>query len=275
VLEQVGDVGGEPAGLVEELDEVGLVVVDRREGRVGGIGQGEEVVRGERQLVGESREVAEELCGEVGVVGEERGELLAVHDRAVDRLPEAGAAVGQLAEHGGQLPGVHGLQQRVEVGEHLLQLEAAEGVGQLVTLFQERPGGLVRTGVDVDELLAEERLRADHRAGVGGDLLAVVDLEGDLGVPVDQLDLAHLADVHAADLHVGAWQQALAGRVEAADELVAAVEGAEGALDADGDGTDEEQERDRTGEHVLAAGGELFHGIPTRSGSRCCRRPRR
>ncbi len=183
--------------------------------------------------------------GGVGPALEGGGHVLT---RAPSGLVERGEQLGQLLL-------VEGVEQVVGALEEVLDLGGGLGVGHHVTVFEEGAVLAVREG-HVDELLAEDRLRPDHEAGVLGDLEAGVHVEGDPGLAVDQLDRAHLADVDAPVGHVAAVGQALAGPGEVADQLVVVVVAAVGERDPDPDGGEHDSGR-RQAEQAAGAGGEL------------------
>ena len=138
VLEQVGDVGGEPPGLDQRRVQLVAALVERGEGDVEVAGPGHEVRCDPVELLGEQGEVAEELADLGVVAGLEPGEDRRVDDGSVDVLAQAVAGVGQLVEDDGQLGRIDGLQDRVGVGQDLLELEAAERVGDLAAVGEER-----------------------------------------------------------------------------------------------------------------------------------------
>ena len=275
VLEQIGHIGTQARRLHEGRVELVAALVERRERHVEVLGGGDQVRRHLIDGLRQQGHIAQELT-ELGVVADlERGQLGAVDDRSVDVGTETSTGLGQLVEDHGELGGIDGLEDGIGVGEDLLELEATQCLGDLVALVQVGAVELGRTGNDVDELLAEEGLGADHRLGVGRDLDAVVDPQRDLRLGVDQPDGGHLTDVDAPDVHVAAREEALAGGGERAVDPVAAVVGPEGRLDPDGRQRDEHDQSDGAGDHVAVAIGEETAHVSTPSGSRCCRRPRR
>ena len=168
-----------------------------------GVGVGH--LRGEPQVVDDLRDLGVEPL-EVGV---ERLEVLA------EPLAAALERGGDRVEGHVELGRLHGAQQRVEVGEHLLDLDRDLGtVDGLPDL--ERLAATPRALGDLqrDVLLAEQRLRHDRAGDVGRGSaldLARVEAQGELGPLGGGLEVEHLADDDAAHLDVGALAAA-AGR---------------------------------------------------------------
>jgi hypothetical protein len=190
--------------------------------------------------------------------------LLGVRDLAVDRGAEALARVRERPDDHRQILRVELVEDRVDLGQHPLELEAAERLLDRVAVLQERLARVARHD-EVDELLAEERLGADDGLRLGGNALAVVDAHLDHGPAVDERDAAHLAHVDATDLDVGTLDQALASRGERALHVVAAVERAERDLHAEDGERGEQGERDHPDEDLAAPltqlGGEEVHPL--------------
>ena len=78
-----------------------------------------------------------------------------------------------------------------------------------------------------------------------------------------EVDRLHVADVHAAHLHVGVLDEPLAGGVEAGDQLVAGVEVPEGELDADRRQGRHQHQGAQAADDVAQAGGELHPEMET------------
>ena len=115
--------------------------------------------------------------------------LLALHPRA-EGPDQAGERVA-----GGRVEGVDDL---VEVDHRLGRGQADDPtVGEVL--------GAVLPRGELDVLLPEQGGEPDARGGVGGQRpLRVVDVEGDVGMPVPGGDLGHLAHQPAGDAHVAA-----------------------------------------------------------------------
>ena len=179
VLEQVGHVVREPARLLEEGDQVVLVVVERGQGHVGGVGDLEDGVGLVGQLLGQGGEVLEELLGVGGVVGEHLRQLVAVHERAVDRLargrrPPSASAPSTVISSTGSIACSSGYVSASTCSSS----KPPRVLVDLVAVLEERRAGLGHVRVDVDELLTEQRLGPDRGAGAVGHLLAVLDRAG-------------------------------------------------------------------------------------------------
>ena len=76
-LEHVGGVGRQPGALLEQHREVVAVLVQLRQRDVEVLRSRHDVLGAGGQLVGDGRQVGEELLGVTGVGGLEAGELLA------------------------------------------------------------------------------------------------------------------------------------------------------------------------------------------------------
>ena len=148
------------------------------------------------------------------------GHLLEVDDLAVDDRALALAGMGQGVEEGGELLGFDRPQDRIGVAQDPLELEAADGLLDDAVVPEEGTLGFVAARVDVDELLAEERLGSDRGRGADRDLLALVQGHVHLGLTVDQVHAGHQTDVEPVDLHVRARLQALAGGRELGLQVV-------------------------------------------------------
>ena len=104
---------------------------------------------------------------------------------------------------------LHRAQQRVEVGEHLLDLDrdlrALDGLPDLRATRRTRTLGDLQR----DVLLAEQGLGHDRAGDVGRDLLplARVEAQRELAPSAVGLEVEHLADDHAAHLDVGTLGQ--------------------------------------------------------------------
>ena len=149
--------------------------------------------------------------------------------------------------------------------EHLLELEAALGVLQGSSpASQERAGRSSASARSMSTNFSPKSVLARMRAMASvGHLLAVLDAQRDAGLAVDELDAPHRADVDAADLHVGAREEALAGGVEACRRAGSRRRRrrrrpSRRSVMAD----DEQQEGDGAREHVLAAVGDGAHRLP-------------
>ena len=137
-------------------------------------------------LAGEPRDAVEggpellrRVAGEVGQRGQRLGELVGV-DLLGECRGQAREGVDDVVRRGGALDRDLGL---------LLQLA---GAGRL----------------EGEEHRAEQRLDLDRGAGVGAELVAGVDLEGDLDVVAVELDVVDLADADAGDADLVAGLEA-------------------------------------------------------------------
>ena len=134
---------------------------------------------------------------------------------AVDGLEVLADLVAAALERGGQrverlveLGRLDRAQQRVEVGQHLLDLGGDDGALDGVAGLDRRRGRLVGDD-EGDVLLAEERLGHDRGGDVVGDRvdLAREQAQGQLGTVGGGAHVEHLTHQDAADLHVGARGQ--------------------------------------------------------------------
>ena len=147
--------------VVEDLGDLGEYV-----------GVGARDLRGEPQVLDQGGDLRVEPL-EVAVDGlEVLAELLAATLESGGERVEGHVEVGRL----------HGAQQRVEVGEHLLDLGADHGPADHVVGLEVLRGRLLRD-LERDVFLAEQGLRDDRAGDVLGDRvdLAGVDAEGELG----------------------------------------------------------------------------------------------
>ena len=152
----------------------------------------------------------------------------------VDGLEVLADQLAATLERGGErveglvdLGGLDGPEQRVEVVEHLLDLDrdlrALDGGARLDVVARRFVGHL-----EGDVLLAEQRLGDDRAGDVGGDRAHLVgeEPEGQLRALGAGVEAEHLADDDAADLDVGplgqlqAERRGLEGDLVVVDELL-------------------------------------------------------
>ncbi len=232
-------------------------------------------------LAGQRRQhgvaVARQLLQRVVLRGEDRQHLVDLAQRrvgAADDLVEVGAAAGdaraELVEDDRQarlLRLARDVVDQVEVDrlarvlDRQQVLALALAVLDLLQLRGRLRGGLSRLRrLALDELLADQRLRADHALGVAAEVLValVLDVEHDDGLEVVRdVERVDLADLDAGHLHVLAGDDE-ARAVEDGADLVALVVSAREQHDHHRGG-DREHERD---------GGDGSHGPgSTRLGS--------
>ncbi len=199
---------GEAADVLEERVELVLATLER-------LGGGDGVAQDGGDLGQHVGVDVGHLRGQPQVLDERRDLGVEAPEVAVDDLEVLADLVAASLEGGGDgverhvdLGRLHGPQQRVEVRQHLLDLGGDLGALDGRVHRDALAGGLL--GHDQgDVLLAEERLGDDRAGHVGGDLAPLVGVEAQrearpVGVGVDGDDLA---DLHAADLDVGAHRQ--------------------------------------------------------------------
>ena len=167
---------GEAADVLEERVELVLAALE-------GLGGGDGVAQDRGDLGQHVGVDVGDLGGQPQVLDERRDLGVEPLEVAVDDLEVLADLVAATLEGGGDgveghvdLGRLHGAQQRVEVGEHLLDLGGDLGALDGGVDRDALAGGLL--GHDQgDVLLAEERLGDDRAGDVGRDLSALVGVE--------------------------------------------------------------------------------------------------
>ena len=217
------------------------------QGLVGRRGQADQVVGRRGQLARHQREVVQELRRVCVVRREHLGHLGAVDERAVDVRAQAPAAVGQVADHGHQLGRVDGLEHRVEVGEHLLELEPALGVLDVVPVVRGTgPSSSSAFDRSRSTNFSPKRVLARMRAmaAVGtfwSEWMRIVTRAAPWTSRIVRTEPTLTPRTFTSEPGSRPWPAAS----KVPDDLVPAGVRAEGRLDPDGHDGREEQERDR------------------------------
>jgi hypothetical protein len=182
----------------------------------------------------------------VEAAGEDLGRALALVDGAGDGLPLPVEGADAVVDDDGEVVGVERLEQLGELAEDVLELDDPRRVVDGAALGDERALVDGAVEVDLDLLLAEQRLPGRRERRALGDREVRFEHElGDGAQVVGERDRADLADVHAADLHVGALHDTLPELAEHDVHPVVVVVGTEGVLRPEVAEGEQEHEADR------------------------------